>query len=95
MDGLKCIFHIWSCHWLSLPLGVVWRYPIFLILCLKMSPDSLIKPPVKIYFPVNVTPTLRQQALTCIYDIYKVQSCMLSLILKNIIVCKKKKKKML
>lgn len=61
-NGLKCTFHMWSCHRLSLPLGVVWSDPISLILCLKMSPDSLIKAPVKVYFSVNVTSTLKQQA---------------------------------
>lgn len=62
-NELKCTFHMWSCHWLSLPLCVVWSDPISLILFLKMSPDSLIKAPVKVCFSVNATSTLKQQAL--------------------------------
>lgn len=47
----------------SLLLSVVCSDPISLMLCLKMSPDSLIKAPVKVCFSVIATSTLKQQAL--------------------------------
>lgn len=53
--------------------------PINLMLCLKMSPDSLIKAPVKVCFSVNVTSTLKWQALQCTQSLM----CILSLILNK------------